>query len=167
MKYDYWFELPIALLSLISEDYFKEDRMYANLIFTSYKVRTTHLPLKKFLESFNQIKEQINNLTTSNQKHSQKKLNTKELQFYQQVKHKLFLLQKEKAEICCSSIKFSIKMMSQLVKAIKGDFDHFYLNQLQKLKVIKLLFKILKITLSKSTEECKTTEGNEKNMFGM
>jgi len=38
MKYDFWFELPVVLMSLISQDYLQEDHMIANLLNKSYKV---------------------------------------------------------------------------------------------------------------------------------
>ena len=39
MKYDFWFELPIVLMSLINQEYFKDDHLIAKLINQSYKVK--------------------------------------------------------------------------------------------------------------------------------
>ena len=42
MKYDYWFELPSVLMSLVNQELFPDDHLIASLITKSYKVNLSN-----------------------------------------------------------------------------------------------------------------------------
>ena len=84
-----------------------------------------------------------------------------------QIQEKLFLLQKEKSKICCASIKFIIRMMSQILQMLENVDSTVILTQVDRLKKIKLFLKITQITILKASDECKDTTGNENKLFEM
>lgn len=50
---------------------------------------------------------------------------------------------------------------------LEGVDETVILTQVERLKKIKLFLKITRITISKATDECKDTAGNENKLFEM
>jgi hypothetical protein len=86
------------------------------------------------------------------------------------IRNKLFQLQKEKTELLCQSIKFSIKLMNKMILLIENSTQmnenrtHFESDLLMK---IKLFLKITRVVMEKAKEQVKESEGLQNEFFQM
>ena len=115
--------------------------------------------------SYNEITETIKKITSSST--NSKSKNKSEVTLLRQIQEKLFYLQKEKSGICCSSIKFTIKMMSKILQVLEGFYDDINLPKVERFRKNKIFLKITRLITIKANEECLETQGNENKLFDM
>lgn len=126
MKFNFWLELPTAILSLLSENVSNNDIEIANnLLNTCKSIEYLTNGIQKEIEiiintgNFYHISNQINNL-----------------------KNRLTQIEKEKSVILIQAIKFSVKLSSNFITSIKQNKDSFYDHiQLTKIKYFLNLIK--------------------------
>ncbi len=83
------------------------------------------------------------------------------------IREKLFLIQKEKVELLCKSIKFSTKLMSKIITAFEN-YETSGIHDNELLVKIKLFLKITRMVVENSKlaiDSCKSEK--EKEFFTM
>ena len=119
MKFNFWLELPTAILSLLGDHLTDNDIEIANnLLNTCKSIEYLTNGIQKEIEviinsgNFYQISNQINNL-----------------------KNRLAQIEKEKSVILIQAIKFSVKLSSNFINSIKQNsdsiFDHIQLTKIK------------------------------------
>ncbi len=104
--------------------------------------------------------ENLHQITSSN-------LGVSEAPLLLQVQERLFYLQKEKSELTCASIKFSVKIMGKLVETLEGKSEEVQLDFKTALQVLKHFLKVARICSEKASEEYAEAFDNEKKLFEM
>lgn len=84
----------------------------------------------------------------------------------EKIKEKLFNLHKQKVDLLCKAIKFSIKLMSKLLSSF-GNSENLINNNLEFLTKIKLFFKITRMVVENAREQIKIGTGKENDFFTM
>jgi len=92
------------------------------------------------------------------------------MEIIQEIKKKMFSLQKQKTELICHNIKNLIALIGKLMKEFE-DLNKSSMSQqeiVDLLTKIKLFLKLTRLLNEKASEEVKTsTSDNEKNLFIM
>lgn len=109
------------------------------------------------MQSFNRI---YASLDLSNLQESLKFFNSNDLE---KVKDKLFNLHKERIDLVCKSIKFSIQLMSKTVSLFENSDN----NCMETLSKIKLFLKITRMVVENAKEQIKVGKGKENDFFTM
>jgi len=83
------------------------------------------------------------------------------------IREKLFLVQREKAELLCRSIKFSTKLMAKIISSFEGH-EKLNLKDNDLLIKIKLFMKIIRMVVDNSRAFLATVQSDqEKKLFSM
>jgi hypothetical protein len=92
------------------------------------------------------------------------KLDKNELE---KIRQKLFIVQREKAELLCRSIKFSTKLMSKIISSFEGK-EKLNLKDNELLMKIKLFMKISRMVVDNSKVALATVQSEqERKLFSM
>ena len=164
--------LTSAFINLVKNNSFMngEVNKYQFLLKT-YKVTNK---LVKFLNFINKefciVFDKIMNDIVEIKNSAEQNKNQNTMEIIQEIKKKIFSLQKEKTELICQNIKNLTTIISKLMKEFEGlnilNVDPKDLVDL--LTKIKLFLKLTRLLTEKATEEIKsTTLENEKNLFMM
>ena len=146
MKFDFWFDLPQALVSVMESNLSKEDIEYSSVLFNSY-------------QSFNKTFNTVNNVLSTNMN----SLSSGDLEVIQ---NKMNSIKIETAELLCKAIKFSTKLMSRLL-GILENYNSCKITEVDLLTKIKLFLKITRLVIENSKSQAQNTQGREQEFFTM
>lgn len=79
------------------------------------------------------------------------------------MKEKLLIIQKEKSELVCKTIKFETKLISKILDSIEKSTIRTP-NILMK---IKMFLKVVRLMVAKAKEEVSKTSADQQNFFMM
>ena len=146
MKFDFWFDLPQALVNVMENTLTKDEVEYSHILFNSYQT------YKKTFDSVNQI------LATNYQSFSAEELEV--------VVQRINSLKRENAELLCKAIKFSTKLMSRLLSTVEN-YHSCKITEIDLLTKIKLFLKITRLVIDNAKTHAQTTSGREQEFFTM
>jgi hypothetical protein len=146
MKFDFWFDLPQALVNVMENTISTDEIEYSHILLTSYQT------FKKTFESVNQI------LNTNYHSFSADELEV--------VLQRINNLKRETAELLCKAIKFSTKLMSRLLSTVES-YHSYKLTEIDLLTKIKLFLKITRLVIDNAKSQAQITNGREQEFFTM
>ena len=85
----------------------------------------------------------------------------------EKIRERLFMIQKEKAELLCRSIKFSTKLMAKIILSLEC-YEKLQLKDNELLIKIKLFLKITRMVVDNSRTALSNVQSDqEKKLFSM
>ena len=85
----------------------------------------------------------------------------------EKIRERLFMVQKEKAEVLCRSIKFSTKLMAKIISSLEC-YEKLQLKDNELLIKIKLFLKITRMVVDNSRTALSHVQSDqEKKLFSM
>jgi hypothetical protein len=146
MKFDFWFDLPQAIVNIMENNLTLDEVGYSDVLYNSYQ------SFKKTLDTVNQI--------LSINYHS---ISADELEV---VVQKMNCIKKETAELLCKAIKFSTKLMTRLL-TIVDNYHTFKITEVDLLTKIKLFLKITRLVIDNAKIHAQNAYGKEQEFFTM
>lgn len=146
MKFDFWFDLPQALVNIMDNNLSAQEVDYSNIIVNSYQ------SFKETLNSVNQI------LNTSCHSISADEL--------EPVIQKINSIKREIADLLCKSIKFSTKLMTRLLTIVES-YQSNKFTEVDLLTKIKLFLKITRLVIENAKIFAQNANGKEQEFFTM
>lgn len=146
MKFDFWFDLPEALVNIMESNLSKEDIEYSSILFNSY-------------QSFNKTFNTVNNLLSTN-------MNSLSNGNLEVIQNKMNSIKIETAELLCKAIKFSTKLMSKLLGIVEN-YKSCKISDVDLLTKIKLFLKITRLVIENSKSQAQNRLGREQEFFTM
>jgi hypothetical protein len=146
MKFDFWFDLPQALVNVTQDTLSNEEKEYSKVLYNSYN------SFKNTLDSIsNMIDRNIQNFSNED---------------LEKVNHRINMIKKENAELLCKAVKFSTKVMTKLLSSIET-YQSCKITEVELLTKIKLFLKITRVIIENAKIHSQNTKGKEQEFFNM
>jgi hypothetical protein len=146
MKFDFWFDLPQALVNIMDSILTIDEVGYSDVLYNSYQY------FKKTLDTVNQILSFNYNSISADE--------------LEVVNNKLTSIKKETAELLCKAIKFSTKLMTKLLSIVEN-YQSSKFTEVDLLTKIKLFLKITRLVIDNAKTHAQNTTGKEQEFFTM